>query len=59
MGIIKRDENGVGFYTAKITGQSGMSPSGLAILASVDKNLSSIQKLPLGLQLLLNPYNPL
>lgn len=37
MEIIKKEENGVEFYTIELTGQSGMSQSGLAILAGVDR----------------------
>ncbi len=37
MEIIKTDENGIEFYTVDLTGQSGMSQSGLAILAGVTR----------------------
>jgi hypothetical protein len=41
MEIIKKDENGIEFYTIDLTGQSGMSQSGLAILAGVDQSTIS------------------
>lgn len=37
MEIIKKDENGIEFYTIDLTGQSGMSQSGLAILAGIPR----------------------
>lgn len=43
MEIIKKEENGVEFYTIELTGQSGMSQTGLAILAGVSR--TSIQDL--------------
>ena len=39
--IIKKEENGIEFYTVDLTGQSGMSQSGLAILAGVDQSTLS------------------
>jgi hypothetical protein len=41
MEIIKKDENGIEFYTIDLTGQSGMSQSGLAILAGVSESALS------------------
>ena len=41
MEIIKKEENGIEFYTVDLTGQSGMSQSGLAILAGVDQSTLS------------------
>lgn len=41
MEIIKKDENGIEFYTIDLTGQSGMSQSGLAILTGVDQSTLS------------------
>lgn len=37
MEIIRKEENGVEFYTVELTGQSGMSQSGLAALAGVSR----------------------
>lgn len=37
MEIIRKSEEGIEFYTIALTGQSGMSQSGLAILAGVDR----------------------
>lgn len=37
MEIIRKTEEGIEFYTVALTGQSGMSQSGLAILAGVDR----------------------
>lgn len=37
MEIIRKEEDGVEFYTIALTGQSGMSQSGLAELAGVDR----------------------
>lgn len=37
MEIIRKDDNGVEFYTVAITGQSGMSQSGLAVLTGVSR----------------------
>ena len=45
MEIIKKDENGVGFYTVVITGQSGMSQLGLSTLAGRDpKTLRNLEE---------------
>lgn len=45
MEIIKKEENGIEFYTVDLTGQSGMSQSGLALLAGVDQTtLSKLEK---------------
>ena len=45
MELIKKEENGIEFYTVDLTGQSGMSQSGLAILAGVSQQaLSSLEK---------------
>ena len=45
MEIIKKEENGIEFYTVDLTGQSGMSQSGLAILAGVSQQaLSALEK---------------
>lgn len=41
MEVIKKEENGIEFYTVDLTGQSGMSQSGLAILAGVDQSTLS------------------
>ncbi len=41
MEIIREKENGVEFYTITLTGQSGMSQSGLAVLAGVDQSTLS------------------
>lgn len=41
MEIIRKKEDGVEFYTVILTGQSGMSQSGLAILAGVDQSTLS------------------
>lgn len=41
MEVIKKEENGIEFYTVDLTGQSGMSQSGLAILAGVDRSTLS------------------
>lgn len=41
MEIIKKDENGIEFYTIDLTGQSGMSQSGLAVLVGVDQSTLS------------------
>jgi hypothetical protein len=35
--IIRSEENGIEFYTIAATGESGMSQSGLAILAGVSR----------------------
>lgn len=52
MEIIRKEEDGIEFYTVALTGQSGMSQSGLAALAGVDrKTLRDLEKLletPLG-----------
>lgn len=37
MEIIRKTDEGIEFYTIALTGQSGMSQSGLAILAGVDR----------------------
>jgi DNA-binding XRE family transcriptional regulator len=42
MEIIKKEENGIEFYTVDLTGQSGMSQSGLAILAGVSQQALSV-----------------
>ena len=45
MEIIRKEENGIEFYTVDLTGQSGMSQSGLAILAGVSQQaLSALEK---------------
>ncbi len=45
MEIIRKDKDGVEFYTITLTGQSGMSQSGLAILAGVSQQaLSNLEK---------------
>jgi DNA-binding XRE family transcriptional regulator len=45
MEIIRKEEDGVEFYTIALTGQSGMSQSGLAILAGVSQQaLSNLEK---------------
>ena len=45
MEIIKKNEDGVEFYTIDLTGQSGMSQSGLAILVGVSQQaLSDLEK---------------
>jgi hypothetical protein len=41
MDIIRKEEGGLEFYTVAITGQSGMSQSGLAVLAGVDDSTLS------------------
>lgn len=41
MEIIRKEENGVEFYTVELTGQSGMSQSGLAILTGVSQQALS------------------
>ncbi|MEG3882044.1 hypothetical protein QT972_32290 [Microcoleus sp. herbarium7] len=41
MEIIRKDEDGVEFYTIELTGQSGMSQSGLASLAGVTQQALS------------------
>jgi hypothetical protein len=37
MEIIRKNDQGIEFYTIALTGQSGMSQSGLAVLAGVDR----------------------
>lgn len=45
MDLIRKEEDGVEFYTVLMTGQSGMSQSGLAILAGVTQQaLSQLEK---------------
>lgn len=41
MEIIRKEESGIEFYTVALTGQSGMSQSGLAVLAGVDDSTLS------------------
>ncbi|MGB5928182.1 MAG: hypothetical protein WBH03_08395 [Cyclobacteriaceae bacterium] len=41
MEIIRKEEDGVEFYTVELTGQSGMSQSGLAILSGVTQQALS------------------
>lgn len=41
MDIIRKQEGGLEFYTVAVTGQSGMSQSGLAVLAGVDDSTLS------------------
>ena len=45
MEVIRKEENGIEFYTVDLTGQSRMSQSGLAILAGVSQQaLSDLEK---------------
>ena len=37
MDILKKEDNGVEFYTIELTGQSGMSETGLSILTGVTR----------------------